>query len=202
MRLTLGSLLAMATLAAQQPQDRPTRLIAAQQLALAGYPELRAQGLQLRVDGAGETRITLGFASRDRDDVLGLSRPREAQLVVDATFDLNDTITAAVLRGPLAKVAERRRIRALASGWTEALRAEGATYAPDKPDDLLRDLNLAAFTKVLGRLTRTGASFQAGTAEDGLYWEVSATSATGAPVTLGFEPYNGRLVRFATGGGQ
>jgi hypothetical protein len=102
----------------------------------------------------------------------------------------------------LAHAAERRRIRALPSGWTEALRAEGALYAPDRRADLLRDLDLPTFAKVLGRLTATGAAFQAGSADDGLYWEVAATSATGSPVTLGFDPFAGRLVRVVMGGAQ
>jgi hypothetical protein len=203
-RLALVSLLLTATVSAQQspPQAQPTRLLAAQQLALTAYPELRSEGLQLRIDGAGESRITLGFASRDRDDVLGLSRPREAQLVMEAAFDAQDVLTGAVMRGRLAKVAERRRVRTMGGGWTEALRAEGAKYGPDRRAELLRDLDLLALRQVLGALTRTGANFQMGTGDDGLYWEVTATSATGAPVTLGFEPYNGRLVRIATGGGQ
>ena len=205
-RLVLVSLLLTATVSAQQPQappqEHPTRLLAAQQLALVAYPELRTEGLQLRVDGAGESRITLGFASHDRDDVLGLSRPREAQLVVEATFDAQDALTGAVMRGRLAKVAERRRLRAMAGGWTETLRAEGAKYGPDRRAELLRDLDLPALAKVLGRLTRTGATFQGGAGDEGMYWEVRATSATGAPVTLAFEPYNGRLVRIASGGGQ
>lgn len=201
-RVVAIALLLTAALSAQQPQQHPTRLMAAQQLALAAYPELRTEGLQLRVDGNDESRITLGFASPDREDILGVSRPREAQLVMDTTFDTQDRLTGAVMRGPLAKVAERRRVRGMASGWTERLRADGAKYGPDRRAELLRDLDLPALAKVLGKLTRTGASFQMGASEDGLYWEVSATSAGGTPVTLGFEPYNGRLVRVATGGGQ
>ena len=117
-RVAVVSLLLTATASAQPPppqsppQAAPTRLLAAQQLALVAYPELRTEGLQLRVDGAGESRITLGFASHDREDILGLSRPREAQLVVEATFDQQDALTSAVMRGRLAKVAERRRLRA------------------------------------------------------------------------------------------
>jgi len=177
------------------------RLQRAQQLAWAAYPELHAQGLQFRIDGtdAASTRVTIGFAAHDRADVLGLSRPREAQLVVAATFDGADALTGATLGGPLTHAAERRRIRALASGWTDALRAEGASYPPDQPAALLRDLNLASLATVLGRLTATGASFQAGTADDGLYWQVAATTPSGAAVTLGFEAYRGRLVR--VGGG-
>jgi hypothetical protein len=193
--------------AVQAPGARPpdlTRLQRAQQLAWAAYPELRTQGLQVRIDGGadpGSTRVTLAFAAHDREDVLGLSRPREAQLVVDATFDGNDGLAGARLSGPLTHAADRRRIRALASGWTEALRAEGATYAPDQQAALLRDLKLASLTTVLGRLTATGAAFQLGTPDDGLYWAVTATTASGAAVTLGFEPYEGRLVRVG-GGGQ
>jgi hypothetical protein len=184
------------------PPERPQRLTAVLELAMAAYPEVRTQGLQLRVDGADGERVTIGFASRDRDDILGVSRPRDAQLVVDATFDAADALKGATLRGPLAKVAERRRIRGLGGNWTEALRAEGAAYGPDKRIELLRDLNLPAFAKVLGRLTRKNAAFQLGAADDGPYWEVTATSSSGAPVTLGFEPYKGRLVKVATGGAQ
>ena len=207
-RVVLVSLALTATVSAQlpppqvPPQAQPTRLLAAQQLALVAYPELRTQGLQLRVDGAGESRITLGFAAHDRDDVVGLSRPREAQLVVEATFDAQEALTGAVLRGRLAKVAERRRLRAMAGAVADVLRADGAKYGPDRRAELLRDLNLPALANVLGTLTRTGANSQLGTADDGLYWEVTATSPSGAPVMLGFEPYNGRLVRVATGGGQ
>jgi hypothetical protein len=193
-----------ATVSAQQlpPQAQPTRLLAAQQLALTAYPELRTEGLQMRVDGAGDSRITLGFAAHDRDDVLGLSRPREAQLVMEAAFDAQDVLTAAVMRGRLAKVPERRRLRGLGGGMADALRAEGAKYGPDRRAELLRDLDLPSLRQVLGALTRTGASFQPGNEGDGPYWAIEATSATGGPVTLGFEPYNGRLVRIATGGGQ
>ena len=183
------------------PDPDLVRLQRAQQLAWAAYPELRQQGLQFRID-ASETatpRVTIGFAAHDRADVLGLSRPREAQLVVAATFDGADALTGATLGGPLTHAAERRRIRALASGWTDALRAEGASYPPDQPATLLRDLNLRSLATVLGRLTAKGASFQAGTADDGLYWQVAATTPSGAAVTLGFEPYRGRLVR--VGGG-
>jgi hypothetical protein len=187
--------------AAQQVTPELRRLQRAQQLAWAAYPELRTQGLQFRIEASdtASPRVTIAFAAHDRDDVVGLSRPREAQLVIAATFDGADGLTGATLGGPLTHAAERRRIRALAGGWTDALKAEGAQYAPDKPAALLRDLNLPSLAKVLGRVTATGASFQAGTAEDGLYWQVAATTASGAAVTLGFEPYKGRLVR--VGGG-
>ena len=187
--------------AAQQVTPELRRLQRAQQLAWAAYPELRTQGLQFRVEDSdtASPRVTIGFAAHDRADVVGLSRPRETQLIVAAAFDGADGLTGATLSGPLTHAAERRRIRALASGWTEALANEGALYAPDQRVALLRDLNLPSLAKVLGRLTATGASFQAGTADDGLYWQVTATTASGAAVTLGFEPYKGRLVR--VGGG-
>jgi hypothetical protein len=203
--LVLGAALVSSAIVQAQggrtPDPDLVRLQRAQELAWAAYPELRQQGLQFRID-ASETatpRVTIGFAAHDRADVLGLSRPREAQLVVAATFDGADALTGATLGGPLTHAAERRRIRALASGWTDALRAEGASYPPDQPAALLRDLNLASLATVLGRLTATGASFQAGTADDGLYWQVAAATPSGAAVTLGFEPYRGRLVR--VGGG-
>jgi hypothetical protein len=185
------------------PADRPARLLAAQQLAMTAYPELRTRGLQLRVETTetGST-VTIGFAERDRADVLGASRPRAAQLVVEATFDGDDHLSAAVLRGRLAKTAERRRIRALTSGIAQALDAEGALFGPTRREALLQRLDLGRFERVLGRLTASGATFQQGSTEDGLFWDVQTTTAAGEPVTLGFEPYAGRLVRVVKGGAQ
>ena len=80
-------------------------------------------------------------------------------------------------------------------GLVAALKAEGAVYAPDQRAALLRDLKLPALQKVVGHLTATGAAFQMGTPDDGMYWQVTATTPAGATATLGFEPYNGRLVR-------
>jgi hypothetical protein len=185
------------------PADRPLRLIAAQQLAMAAYPELRTRGLQLRVETTttGAT-VTFGFAARDRADVRGASRPREAQLIVEAAFDGEDRIAAAVLRGRLARSAERRRIRALTTGIAEALEADGALFPPTKRAALLERLGLRAFDRVLGSLTAGSATFQQGSVDEGLYWEVATTSASGEPVSLGFEPYAGRLVRVVKGGAQ
>jgi hypothetical protein len=170
---------------------------------MTAYPELRTRGLQLRVETteSGST-VTFGFAERDRADVLGASRPRAAQLVVEATFDGDDRISAAVLRGRLAKTAERRRIRALTSDIAQALDAEGALFGPTRREALLQRVNLGAFERVLGRLTVASAAFQQGTSDDGLYWELATTTASGEPVTLGFEPYAGRLVRVVKGGAK
>jgi hypothetical protein len=186
-----------------RPATRPGRLMTAQQLAWAAYPELRTRGLQVRVDEttSGPT-ITIGFAERDREDVLGLSRPREAQLVIEAAFDASDALTSTVLRGPLTHAAERRRVRALPGGWTETLRAEGAVYGPDQRAKLLRDLPLTELAPVLGRLRASDAAFQNGAVDEGPYWAVTGTGASGSPVTLGFEPYAGRLVRVTLGGGR
>jgi hypothetical protein len=38
--------------------------------------------------------------------------------------------------------------------------------------------------------------------EDGLFWEVATTTASRQAVTLGIEPYAGRLVRVVNGGAQ
>lgn len=186
-----------------RPADRPVRLMVAQQLAMAAYPELRTRGLQLRVDESGNgSTVTLGFSDRDGADLLALSRPRAAQLVVEGTFDAEDTLVRAVLRGPLAKTKERREVHALASGWTEALEAGGAAFAPTRQAAFVQQLDLAVVRPIAGAVTVQGTQFQRGPAEDGLYWEVAATTAAGEPITLGFEPYAGRLVRFAKGGGQ
>ncbi len=57
------------------PADRPERLMAAQQLAMVAYPEVRTRGLQVRVEEtSGGTTVTIGFAERDRNDVLAQSR--------------------------------------------------------------------------------------------------------------------------------
>lgn len=134
--------------------------------------------------------------------LLGLSGPREAQVIVCAAFDVQDALTGATMRAQLAKMAQRRRTWPLAGEWPDAFRTERAAYGPDNRVGLLRDLNLPGLAKVLGSLTRTGATFRAGMAQNWLHWQVSATSATGARVTLAFEPFNGRLARLATGGRQ
>jgi hypothetical protein len=182
----------------------PARLIAAQQLAMAAYPELRGSGLQVRVDprADGSTTITFGPAPQDGDTLLARSRPRTAVLVIDATFDAQDRLTRAMLRGPLARTKERREARAAGTDIGQALESRGAAYPPTQRAAFLQQLDLGAFTGITGALTASGATFQTGTGDDGLYWEVPATSALGEPVTLGFEPYAGRLVTFVRGGGQ
>jgi hypothetical protein len=185
------------------PGDRPERLMAAQQLAMAAYPELRTQGLQLRVEESGSaSTITIGFAERDRDTVLALSRPRAAMLVIEATFDAANTLTRALLRGTLAHTAERRRVKALTTGVAQTLDAEGAAFGPTQQVALLDTLDLAGLRPFTGAVAVQGAVFQRDASDDGVFWQVAATTATGEAVTLGFEPYAGRLVRFARGGGQ
>jgi hypothetical protein len=185
------------------PGDRPERLMAAQQLAMAAYPELRTQGLQLRVDeSASATTITIGFAERDRDTVLAVSRPREAMLVIEATFDPSQTLTRALLRGTLAHTAERRRVKALTTGVAQTLAAEGAAFGPTHQAALLDTIDLARLRPFTGAVAVQGAVFLRDASDDGVFWQVAATTATGEAVTLGFEPYAGRLVRFARGGGQ
>ena len=122
--------------------------------------------------------------------------------MVAATFDAEQRLVSAVLRGPLAYTAERRRVRALETRVAQTLDEEGAAFGPTRRAALLQGLDLTAFDTVLGRLIVGTAQFQPGALEDGLYREVAATTAAGEPVTLGFEPYAGRLVRYAKGGGQ
>ena len=179
--------------------------MAAQQLAMVAYPEVRTRGLQIRVEegglGSPGSTVTIGFAERDRDDVVGLSRPRAAQLVVEATFDTADALTRAVLRGPLAHTKERRDVQALPTGWVEALDAAGAAFSPTKQTAFVTQLNLGGLTTIAGALAVRSTQFERGVPEDGMYWEVAATSAAG-DVTLGFEPYAGRLVKFVRGGAR
>jgi hypothetical protein len=66
----------------------------------------------------------------------------------------------------------------------------------------LKRLDLTRFERLLGRLTAAGATFQQGSMDDGLFWEVATTTASGEPVTLAFEPYAGRLVRVVKGDAQ
>jgi hypothetical protein len=182
----------------------PARLIAAQQLAMAAYPELRGSGLQVRVDSRpdGSTTITFGPAPQDGDTLLARSRPRTAVLVIDAAFDAQDRLTRAVLRGPLARTKERREARGAGTDIGQALETRGAAYPPTQRAAFLQQLDLDSLTLITGALTASGATFHTGTGDEGLYWEVPATSAVGEPVTLGFEPYAGRLVTFVRGGGQ
>src|SRR5260221_7860698 len=147
--------------------------MAAQQLALVAYPEVRMRGLQVRVEEAGGgTTVTIGFAERDRDDVLAQSRPRAAQLVVEATFDAADALTRAVLRGPLAHTKERREVQALPSGWVEALDAAGAAFSPSKQTAFVTQLDLRTLQTIAGTLSVRSTQFQRGVPEDGMYWEV------------------------------
>jgi len=213
-RFLVGGILAMAAAmphAQQVPAssiapstvDRPERLLAVQQLAFAAYPELRTQGLQLRVESssAGAT-VTFGFAQADRDTVLAVSRPRAAVLVIEATFDSQERLTRAVLRGTLAHLKERREARASGTDVARVLEDGGASFPPSKRAAFLQQLNLQVVKALAGTLTATDTTFQNGTTELPLYWEVSATSPLGDRVTLGFEPYAGRLVKFVRGGGQ
>jgi hypothetical protein len=186
-----------------KPADAPDRLIAVQQLALVAYPELRTQGLQLRVDESGAaSTITIGFATQDRDTILAVSRPREAQLVVEATFDPHNALTRALLRGTLAHTAERRRVKALTTGLADALDAGGAAFGPSKRAVLLQQVDLKSLTPMLGTLAVQSATLQQDASDDGIYWQVAATGTGGEALTLGFEPYAGRLVRVVRGGGQ
>jgi len=185
------------------PADRPDQLIAVQQLALAAYPELRTRGLQVRVEAAtGTSTITIGFAERDRDTILEASRPRAAMLVIEATFDTQQTLTRALLRGILAHTAERRRVKALTTGVAQTLAAEGAVFGPGDQAALLQQLDLRPVTALVGPLTVQGAQFTQDASDDGVFWTVTATTQAGETVTLGFEPYIGRLVRFARGAAQ
>jgi hypothetical protein len=82
----------------------------------------------MRVDDSRtDVSVTFGEAVNDRDDLLGLSRPRTASLVDTFTFDAAAVLQMATLKGPLTHVTERRRIQSLSSGWTAAL--EGAAGA-------------------------------------------------------------------------
>jgi hypothetical protein len=183
--------------------QRPEALLQAQQLALAAYPELRQLGMQLRVeDAVSGPVVTFAEASHDSDDIVTLGRPRPAALVVETTIDATDTLTGAVLHGALARSADRRRIRALAFGWTQALDNEGAAFAPSRQAAFVQQLDLERLTPFAGTLTAGRTQFQRGVDDNGLYWEVAATNAAGEVVTLGFEPFGGRLVRFVKGGAQ
>jgi hypothetical protein len=185
-----------------KPANAPDRLMTAQQLAFAAYPELRTQGLQIRVDeSASGSTVTFGFATTDRDTILAVSRPREAQLVIEASFDAQNALSRALLRGTLAHTKERRQLKALTTGLADALDAGGAAFGPAKSAALLQQLDLTSLTPVLGALAVQSATFQQDASDDGIYWRVAATGAAGESLTLGFEPYQGRLVRFARGGG-
>jgi hypothetical protein len=162
------------------------------------YPELTTTGTQMRVDESGtDVSVTFGEAVKDRDDLLGLSRPRTASLVGTFTFDVAAALQKATLKGPLTHVAERRRIQALPSGWTAALEAEQASYAPTKQAALLQRAQVAKPRAALvGTLQLQGVQFKMGTADEPLYWEVTATGPAGEAIQLGYEPYQGRLIRF------
>ena len=190
-----GAPVAASSVPPPRPADRPVRLLAAQQLAMGAYPEVRTRGLQIRVEEAGGgTTVTIGFAEQDRDTILALSRPRAAQLVVEATFDAADALTRAVLRGPLAHTKERREAQARPGDWAQALEDDGAAFPPAKQAAFVQQLDLGVARTVAGWLAVRRTRFQRGVPEDGMYWEVAATSAAG-DVTLGFEPYAGRLVK-------
>jgi hypothetical protein len=64
------------------------------------------------------------------------------------------------------------------------------------------ELDLGLVTPITGTLAVQRTQFQVGLPNDGLHWEVATTSVTGEAVTLGFEPFAGRLVRFARGTAQ
>jgi hypothetical protein len=188
------------SLAGPLPADRPVRLLAVQQLAMAAYPELRMRGLQTHVEETAQgATVTIAFAEHDRDTVLALSRPRAVQLVIEGTFDTLDALTGAVLRGMLAHTKERRDIGQRPSGWTQALDNAGAAFSPTNEAAFRQQLDLRVVTPITGTLAVQRTQFQIGLPTDGLYWEVATTSVTGEVVTLGFEPFAGRLVRFARG---
>ena len=198
-----GAPVAASSVPPPRPADRPVRLLAAQQLAMVAYPEVRTRGLQIRVEAGGlgspVSTVTIGFAEQDRDAILALSRPRAAQLVVEATFDTTDALTRAVLRGPLAHTKERREAQARPTDWAQALEDDGAAFPPAKQAAFVQQLDLSVARTVAGSLAVRSTQFQRGVPEDGMYWEVAATSAAG-DVTLGFEPYAGRLVKVVRGG--
>jgi hypothetical protein len=194
------ALLSSATPGQEPPAAGP--LLKAQQLAFVAYPELRRIPTQMRVEERdGQLIVTYGEARQDREGLLALSRPREALVVIELTVDAAGALGSARLRGVLAKTAERRRIRAVPTAWTEALAREGARFTPTRRAQLLEQIDVAGLRRLLGTLQVQDASFQTGTAEDGLYWEVTGT-AGGAPVRLAFEPFEGRLIRIVRGGGQ
>jgi hypothetical protein len=185
------------------PADRPDRLIAAQQLALTAYPELRQLAAQIRVtEGVDGPTVTFAAAERDRADILALSRPRAALLVVETTFDTQQQLSRALLRGTLAHSAERRRIAALADGWTQALQAEGAQFDPARQAAFAQRLTGADVGRLMGALSIQAVQFQRGSGDEPLYWQVAATTPNGEAMTLAFEPYAGRLVRIVKGGAQ
>lgn len=177
----------------------------AQALVWQAYPELQQTGLQMRIEeGAADLTVTVGEAWKDRDDLLGLSRPRAAKLVGTFTFDGTNRLQRATLTGELTRVVERKRVRALPGGWAEALDGEQAAFAPGKQQELLQQLDVAGLRTLVADLVLDRAQFLAGTAEDPLYWEVTGTTPLGEIVRLGYEPYQGRLVRFerVIGGGR
>ena len=178
--------------------ERPERLMQIQRFVWDAYPELTTTGAQMRVDDSGtDVSVTFGEAVKDRDDLLGLSRPRTALLVGTFTFDAAEALQKATLEGALTHVAERRRIQALPSGWTAALEAEQARYAPTKQLELLQRAQVAKPRAALvGTLQLEGAQFKMGTADEPLYWEVTARGPAGEAIQLGYEPYRGQLIRF------
>lgn len=185
------------------PTNIPKRLMAVQQLAWAAYPELRTRGLQMRVEetASGET-VTFGFADQDRPTILAVSRPREAQLVIEAAFDAQDAVHSALLRGMLAHTKERRQMKTVTTGLADALSADGAAFGPANGVALLQHIDLKSLQPLLGTLTINAPVFTHDATDDGLFWQVPTTSAIGEQLTLGFEPYLGRLVRLTRGGGQ
>ncbi len=183
------------------PAMQPERLLQAHALALAAYPELARRGVQTRVEEtAARTVITFGEAQPDRDDLMALSRPRAAQLVIEAAFDGANQLQRATLRGLLAHVPERRRIRALDGGWAAALDAGGARFGPARQAALLDQLDLRAVRRLFGSMRVENARFEAGAGDDALYWDVTALDPGGEVVHLGFEPFGGRLVKVQRGG--
>jgi hypothetical protein len=177
--------------------------MAVQQLAFAAYPELRTRGLQVRLEetASGET-ITFGFDDQDGKTILELSRPREAQLVIDTVFDSQDAVHTALLRGTLAHTKERRQMKTVTTSLADALSADGAAFGPGNGAVLMQKLDLKSLQPMLGTLTLSAPVFTQDATDDGLFWQVGATDATGQSVTLGFEPYLGRLVRLTRGGGK
>jgi hypothetical protein len=183
--------------------QRPEVLLQVQQLALSAYPELRTKALQVRVEtGSDGPIVTYAEADQDGDTLIARSRPRGALLVVETSFDSTHTLTRAILRGALAHSAERRRVRALTSEWSAALDREGAAFPPAKQATFVNQIDLRGVKSLLGSLTRQAVQFEIGPEEEGLYWRVATSSASGETIALDYEPFGGRLVRVVKGGIQ
>jgi hypothetical protein len=181
--------------------QRTEVLLQVQQLTLCAHSELRTKALQVsrqtRSDGS---IVTYAEADPDGDTLIARSRARALLLVTKRSFDAAHTLTRVIFHGSLAHFAEQRHVRTLTGDWTATPDCEGAAFAPAKQAAFLNQLDLRGVKALLGLLPRQAVRFLNGTEDDSLYWEVTATAATGE--ALGFEPYASRLVRFAKGGVQ